>query len=70
MGLPAVARLTVRGVVGSAQATVYAAAVEVAGRQRIVEVVALGAEALLGRNVLNVLVLTLDGPRQSLGVES
>lgn len=70
LGLPAVARLTVRGVVGSAQATVYAAAVEVAGRQRIVEVVALGAEALLGRNVLNVLVLTLDGPRQSLGVES
>lgn len=66
LGLPAVGQLTVRGVAGSAQATVYAAALEVAGRQRVVEAVALGGEALLGRNVLNALVLTLDGPAETL----
>ncbi len=66
LGLPAVGQLTVRGVAGSAQATVYAAALEVAGRQRVAEVVALGGEALLGRNVLNAWALTLDGPAETL----
>lgn len=69
LDLPAVGKLTVRGVAGSAQATVYAAELEVAGRQRVVEVVALGGEALLGRNVLNAFVLTLDGPRLTVRVE-
>jgi hypothetical protein len=53
-------------VAGSAQAPVYAAALEVAGRQRVAEVVALGGEALLGRNVLNAWALTLDGPAETL----
>lgn len=66
LGLPAVAQITVRGVAGTARAVVYAVAVEVAGRQRVVETVALGKDTLLGRNVLNRLVLTLDGRAETL----
>lgn len=67
--LPPVARLTVRGVAGSAQATVYAAELEVAGRRRVVEVVAVGSEPLLGRDLLNAWVVTLDGPRQQVRLD-
>lgn len=66
LGLPAVARITVRGVAGTARAVVYAVAVEVAGRQHVVETVALGKDTLLGRNVPNRLLLTLDGPAETL----
>jgi hypothetical protein len=42
----------------------------VAGWRRFVEVVAVGDEALLGRDVLNAWVVTLNGPRQVVRVES
>jgi hypothetical protein len=70
LGLPQIGELTVRGVGGTRRVAVYAAEVEAAGWRRIVEVVAVGSEALLGRDVLNAWVVTLDGPRQALRVGS
>lgn len=66
LGLPQVSEVTVRGVTGTARVPVYAAEVEAAGRRRIVEVVGLGGEALLGRDLINRRVVTLDGPRHTL----
>ncbi|MDR7520630.1 MAG: hypothetical protein QN123_13820 [Armatimonadota bacterium] len=69
LGLPQVSEVTVRGVAGTASVPVFAAEVEAAGGRRVVEVVGVGAEALLGRDLLNHWVVTLDGPRRSLQVE-
>ncbi|MDQ7830016.1 MAG: hypothetical protein QN122_06030 [Armatimonadota bacterium] len=66
LGLPRVSEVTVRGVAGTARVPVYAAEVEAAGRRQIVEVVGLGGEALLGRDLLNRWVVTLDGPRRTM----
>ncbi|MDQ7821141.1 MAG: retroviral-like aspartic protease family protein [Armatimonadota bacterium] len=66
LGLPQVSEVTVRGVAGTARVPVYAAELEAAGTRRIVEVVEVGAEALLGRDVLNGWVVTLDGPARVL----
>lgn len=70
LDLPQIGELTVRGIGGTRRVPVYAAEVEVTGWRRLVEVVAVGDEALLGRDVLNAWVVTLDGPRQALRVES
>lgn len=70
LNLPQVGYLTVQGVGGMTQrALVYAAEIEVRGLRRIVEVVGMGGETLLGRDVLNLWVVTLDGPRRVLRVE-
>jgi hypothetical protein len=47
---------------------VYAAELKAAGGRRIVEVVGLGTEALIGRDLLNLWILHLDGPRRVLRV--
>lgn len=61
--LPLVAHLTIAGVGGSPRrATVHAALLEVAGLRTLARVVAFGEEAIMGRDVLNRLFSTLDGP--------
>ncbi len=70
IGLPAIGEITVRGVGGaSRRVPLYAAQVEAPGVSRVIEVTGLGQEALLGRDLLNGWVVTLDGPRQILRVE-
>ncbi len=69
LGLPSIGEITVHGVGGAARRVpLYAAEVEGAGLRRIIEVVAIGAEALIGRDLINELVVTLDGPRRLLRV--
>ena len=64
IGLPQIGVVTVRGVGGVVRRVpVYAAQIEVAGTRRIVEAAVVGDAALLGRDVLNRWVVTLDGPR-------
>jgi predicted aspartyl protease len=61
--LPVVDRLQIEGVGGAAQtATIHAARVHVGGFRMLARVAAFGDEALLGRDVLNRLVLNVDGP--------
>ncbi len=65
--LPAVGRTAVQGVTGpSRMAWVYAARVDLAGVSMLARFVALGSETILGRDVLERLVVRLDGPRQLL----
>ncbi len=62
--LPAVGQITVRGVGGSLRgARVCAAEVEAGGVRSLVEVVAMGEEALVGRDLLNRWTVTLHGPQ-------
>lgn len=49
-------------------ASVYAAQIELDGVTEIVEVLALGEETLLGRNLLRTVVVTLDGPQGHLTI--
>jgi predicted aspartyl protease len=63
--LPIVDRVEVQGVGGRARsATVHAARLRVGTLRALVRVVAFGDEALLGRDILNRLVLQCDGPAQ------
>ena len=65
--LPAIDRVSIQGVGGKAQhATVHAARVRVGALRALIRVVALGDESLLGRDILNRLVLTIDGPGESI----
>jgi predicted aspartyl protease len=67
LGLPQVSTTRIQGVTGVAESTpVHAATLELAGTSRLVEVVAWGHEAILGRDVLRRYVLELDGPRETL----
>lgn len=69
IGLPPTGLLRAAGVTGVVgNAIVYAAGVEIDGLRRAVEVIGLGEEALLGRNLLNQVVLALDGPGLQLEV--
>jgi predicted aspartyl protease len=69
LGLPALSTTRVVGVAGAgAVQTVHAAAIDIAGTTVLAEVVAMGDEMILGRDVLNRFVLHLDGPRQLLEV--
>ncbi|MGH3666150.1 MAG: retroviral-like aspartic protease family protein [Egibacteraceae bacterium] len=69
LDLPVTDVLQVRGVGGeSRNATVHAAEVEIDGVAELIEVIALGTETLLGRNLLNAFVITLDGPHERVTV--
>lgn len=69
VGLVRVAEVEVTGVTGSPiQAPVFDGAIVVAGHQLKVEFVGVGEEAILGRDVLERLVVRLDGPRGRLRV--
>ena len=63
LALPLVDRVAVEGVGGRRLSVgVYAASARIAGLEYLVRVVALGHEALVGRDLLNRLVARLDGP--------
>ena len=67
--LPAVSQISVRGVGGILRrARVYAAEIDAAGTRVVVEVLGIGSDALLGRDVLNGWVTTLRGPQRVLEV--
>lgn len=67
LGLPLTDVLRVAGVGGAMRnASVHAADIVLAGRRELVEVVALGDEPLVGRNLLRSFVATLDGPEGQL----
>jgi predicted aspartyl protease len=69
--LPLVDHVTVRGVGGRPfRVGVHAASAEVAGLRCVARVVAFGREPILGRDLLNRLVVRLDGPalRSALGL--
>jgi predicted aspartyl protease len=68
LSLPVVATTRLAGVAGALDASLHAALVEVGGLSRLAEVVALGEEAILGRDLVNQLVLGLDGPRRLLEI--
>jgi predicted aspartyl protease len=69
LALPVTDVLDVRGVGGESRtATVHAAEVEIDGVPELIEVIALGTEAPLGRNLLNAFVVTLDGSRERVTV--
>lgn len=62
--LPQVDEMWIRGVGGFTQrASIHSAVVEVAGFRDALHVIALGEETLVGRDLLNRWVATLDGPR-------
>ena len=65
--LPIVDKVDIQGVAGKVQqASVHAARVRVGALRALIRVVALGDESLLGRDVLNRLILTIDGPGQTI----
>jgi predicted aspartyl protease len=67
--LPAVSQIAVRGIAGAIRsARVYAAEVEAGGGRSLVEVVGMGEEALIGRDLLNRWTVTLHGPRRVMDV--
>lgn len=67
--LPVVGEVGVRGVDGvTRRAALYAAQVEVEGAADVLEVVALGEQTLVGRDLLNRWVATFDGPGGSLEI--
>lgn len=67
LGLPLVGTVAVRGVAGArARCPIFAARLVVDGHEEFVEVIGLGREALLGRNLLNRWLVRLDGPRTRL----
>jgi clan AA aspartic protease len=69
--LPFVRRIQVFGVDGSARfATVNSVEVEIPGFQDLVEAVAFGNEALIGRDLLNRWVAHLDGPQGLLRLDA
>ncbi len=62
--LPAVGSMTVYGFGGEAlPAVIYAATLQIGGAEEIAEVLAVGDEGLVGRDLLNRWRVTLDGPR-------
>jgi predicted aspartyl protease len=62
--LPVVGQIAVRGITGPLRnARVYAAEVEAGGGRNLVEVVGMGGDALIGRDLLNQWTVTLRGPR-------
>ncbi len=67
--LPATSQISVRGVAGTLRsARVYAGEVETGGVRSLVEVVGIGDEALIGRDLLNRWTLTLHGPQRVLDI--
>ena len=70
LSLPVVATTRVAGVAGAAHASIHAALLEVVGVSKMTEVVALGSDAILGRDIINRWVLSLDGPRRALQIKT
>jgi len=71
LDLPILAEVAVAGTGGfSHRARVHAAVVEVGGSQWPIQVLAVGGEALVGRDLLNQWVATLRGPAGILEVET
>lgn len=71
LGLPAVSTVVVEGSGGTARrAPIYAAEILVAGESLMLEVLALGDEALVGRELLSRWVTTLDGPGAKLRIRA
>jgi predicted aspartyl protease len=67
--LPLVSRVHIQGVAGAQhQAGVHAARVQIGTFERLSRLVAFGDECLLGRDLLNQLVLRIDGPKQAISV--
>lgn len=67
--LPPIDEIWIEGVGGDAlRATVHAAELEFAGFRCLARVAAFGQEGILGRDVLNRVVLRLDGPGRTLSV--
>jgi predicted aspartyl protease len=63
--LPMVDKIEIMGVGGKAMAApVYAARIRLGTLRAIARLVALGDESLLGRDLLNRLILRIDGPAQ------
>ncbi len=61
--LPAVGEVSLSGVGrSSVRAVLHAARIEAAGREFLLEVLAVGDDALVGRDLLNRCVVTLRGP--------
>lgn len=61
--LPEIDRVVIEGVGGTShRAAVHAASVRLAGHQWLARLVALGQDAIIGRDLLNRIVATLDGP--------
>jgi len=68
--LPVAGRVEVAGVMGAARRMpVYAAAAELPGLRTIVRILAMGTEAIIGRDLLNRMVARLDGPAAAVSVE-
>lgn len=65
--LPLIDKIEIMGVGGKTMAApVHAARVRLGALRAIARLVALGDESLLGRDLLNRLVLTIDGPGQTI----
>lgn len=63
LGLPRIDVTGISGLGGAKErATVHAASVELGGLRVLARIVAFADEAILGRDVLNQIVITLDGP--------
>lgn len=69
LGLPQIDVVGVTGVGGGRrQTTVHAASVELGGPRMLARVVAFADEAILGRDILNQSVVTLDGPGLAISI--
>lgn len=69
LGLPQIDVIGVTGVGGARKrATVHAASVELGGLRVLARIVAFADEAILGRDILNQIVVTLDGPGLAMSV--
>jgi predicted aspartyl protease len=67
--LPRIDVIGLTGVGGARQrATVHAATVELGGLRVLVRVVAFADDAILGRDILNQAVVTLDGPGLAMSI--
>lgn len=71
LALPQIDRIGLTGVGGAQRlATVHAAVVELGDLRVIARVVAFLDEAILGRDLLNQIVIVLDGPGLEISVKS
>lgn len=69
LGLPQIEVLAITGIGGSRRrSTMHAATLEFGGLRLIACVVAFADEAILGRDILNQAVVTLDGPGLAISV--
>jgi predicted aspartyl protease len=67
--LPVVSQIRVRGFAGASRAArVYAAEVEIEGVRALAEVIGLGDDALMGRDLLSRWIVTLRGPQRVMDI--